>query len=419
MRCVTDVPERGLDSLGDWKKRWSGVSGTMGRDLGGRCGGFPPGLWFLLLGVSCLVLGGPMPLRAQTPRALRVTGTIQRTEFDQRGIELHPGGPPIAFLAAIVDVGRWSITGESSRGSCLYQQGFDGLNTYLVYGGKDRSWTGDPSSGVTPDAEEWTQAAIFPGNEFPFRAGARSHLEWFVLSSFEYQQHSERVGHVPSLLQSDPADGQTVGFLPHDSSVHGDPLQLALKVRSTFRAEWPRFVEQAEFVLDPRGIPKQPFGLKIPTEAESAKEMDAQWKSLLAQSPGARVGRLTSSEPKSFGGRVLPTRYRLEMTWRFSRADVASSMLDNPMARIDMKIDDVQDLAQGVDRPKLPVAGVSVFDYRFRRVSRDSVMEYLAYSVKDARWRSQDDFGLRFSAALDHLSSPKIVRVENFANSLY
>jgi hypothetical protein len=107
------------------------------------------------------------------------------------------------------------------------------------------------------------------------------------------------------------------------------------------------------------------------------------------------------------------------MTWRFSRADVASSMLDNPMARIDMKIDDVQDLAQGVDRPKLPVAGVSVFDYRFRRVSRDSVMEYLAYSVKDARWRSQDDFGLRVSAALDHLSSPKIVRVENSANSLY
>ncbi len=373
-----------------------------------------------LWGLLCLAVAGPTPLQAQTSRALRVTGTIDRTEFNHRGIQMRPVRSTIAFRAEIDDRGRWSISGESLQGAHQYQLGFDGSNTYSL----DRmalALPAIPSSDVPPrpEGEQWSQAAVYPGNEFPFRASAWSHLEWFVLSSFEYQQRSEKAGHVPSLLQWDPAVDQSWSFNPFEANLYSDPLALALKVRSTFRAEWPRFVERAEFILDPRGIPRQPFGLKIPTDVESAQEMDARWKSLLAKSPGECVGRLTSSEPKTFGARVLPTRYRLEMTWRFSGTNLSASMLDNPMARIDMNILQVQDLTQGVDRPRLPATAVEVVDYRFRRVSRDSVMESLIYTVKDGRWRSQYEFGLRFSAALDHLSCPRIVRVGDSGNSLY
>lgn len=444
MQPATDARDSRFDSLRDRKRPMSGGSRTQGRGPIHRCGGFAPGLRFLLLAFLGLVLGGLTPLRAQAPRTLRVTGTVTRAELDQ-GRELMPLLPAIAFEAVIDEQGKWWMSGgfipdpilpprstkTDGRGDVglilppepgweRYEQGFDGTDTYVVYRPDPEIRVIGRNNNVSQGPES-ALANIFPGNEFPFRPHAMSHLEWFVLSSFEYQQRSEKAGHVPSLLGDHP-DVLGVSctlFGPDDRGLHVDPLALALKVRSTFRAEWPRFVEEAEFFLDPRGIPHQPMGLKIPTDTEWAKSVDALWKSLLAQAPGTRVGRLTSAEPKAFGGRVLPTRYRLEMTRRFSRRPVNPSAIDDLMTRIELKIDTVQDLAQGHDRPRLAANRVPVSDFRYRHVDRNSVVEWLSYSVVDGRWRSLHEFGLRFSAALDHLSRPRIVRIGDPADSIY
>jgi hypothetical protein len=385
-----------------------------------------------------------MPVLAQAPRALRVTGTIERTECVQHGIELCPVRPRLRFEAEIDELGRWGITGAYPRRPATapadfeidkdgrvtvppptqsvaerYEHGFDGANTYVVHrSSEDLMFVDRSLKPIEPQPEE-TLANIFRGDEFPFRAGAWSHLDWFVLASFGSQQRPEKVGHVPSLLGRDRSSLQESDISMTDISLDADPLAHALKVRSTYRAEWPRFVERAEFFLDPSGTPRQPIGLMIPTDASSAKVVDSRWKSLQTKSPAARVGRLTSGEPKTFNGRVYATRYRLEMTWRFSSRPVDPSRLENPMARMELRIEHVQELADGVGRPRLPVTQVKVSDYRFRRVADDSVTEFLGYWVDDGRWKSEHEFGLRVWAALKHFQGPGIVRVGNPADSLH
>ena len=444
MQPDTDARGSRPGSFWDRETQRPRVAQTMSRTSGERYGAFRLGVRFLSLAVLGLVLGGLTPLRAQAPRTLRVTGTIQRIECDCRGVELWPLRPRLSFEAEIDERGRWRISGayrlrpanepagvefdESGRpmmtrptepGAERYEQGFDGSNTYVVHRGLEGVIFRDKSGNPIVPQPERTLANILPGNEFPFRAGAWSHLDWFVLASFNYQQRPEKAGHVPSLLGPDPGGFLDLGVGMTDSCIDVDPLSHALKVRSTFRAEWPRFVEQAEFFLDPLGIPKQPIGFLIPTDASMAQTIDSRLKSLQARSPGARVGRLTSSEPRTFDGRVFPTRYCLEMTWRFTGRPVDPSALDKPMTRFVLKIDKVQESSEGVGRPRLPVTSVEVFDHRFRRVVDDSVTQFLGYSVDDGRWRSEHEFGLRISAALEHLQRRKIVRVGDPAVSIY
>lgn len=396
-------------------------------------------LWMLGASGLCWI-----PVQAQAPRALRVTGTVERAECNQQGVELWPLRPRLRFEAEIDELGRWRITGayplrpatepadfetdEGGRvrmprptrsGAERYEHGFNGANTYVVHRSSEDFFIVDRSlKPIEPQPEE-TFANIFRGDEFPFRAGAWSHLDWFVLASFGYQQRPENAGHVPSLLGRDRGSLQELDIDMTDMSLDADPLAHALKVRSTYRAEWPRFVEQAEFFLDPSGTPRQPIGLMIPTDASLAKVVDSRWKSLQAKSRAARVGRLTSGEPKTFNGRVYATRYRLEMTWRFSSRPVEPSMLDNLMASMELRIEHVQELADGVGRPRLPVTQVKVSDYRFRRVADDSVTEFFGYWVDDGRWKSEHEFGLRVRAAFEHLRSPAMVRLGNPADSIY
>lgn len=408
--------------------------------------GFLAGLFrgpgsFLGLVLGIVAVGGLMPIQAEAPRAVRVTGTMECVRFDREGHEQWPLDPVLAFEADIDERGRWRIRGAYPEGPKPrtgylvtdeqgkvrfppwpnhYEHGFDGTDTYVVHSEVDdvldRHSANDPSQ-----PNMLTRANIFRGDEFPFRAYAGSYLEWFVLASFGYQQDPGRAGHVPALLRSRTASSLTDVFSPDvfDSvPFHRDPLPLALKVRSTFRAEWPRFVEQAEFFLDPRGMPRPPFGLTIPTDADEAQEMDARWKALLAKGPGTRVGRLTSSEPRDFGGRVFLTKYRLDLTWRSSLESVHPSSWDHPMTRMELKIDRVQDLAQEVVRPRPPAEPIEVADYRFREVDQDRIMRDLSYTMK-GRWRSPHEFSLRLQAALEHLTRPRIVRVADSTDSVY
>lgn len=240
-------------------------------------------------------------------------------------------------------------------------------------------------------------ASVYSGDEFPFDLWPTDQFAWLIFASKQYQNDTNHLGRIGDLFKR----------------LEYDPIGFALKVVPTFSSNWPHVLKQAEFFFDLRDYPKNPIGLAVPENEMDFKIVNGLWAQMRSKTSGVKVGTLTSDLVKNFNGYSLPSRYKLEVTWRGNCVPDNAVGIDNLSQRIVLNLVDVQRIESVVGRPDFIGPGALVKDYRFRHVDDDSVMEYLGYNITDKKWKSIEDPILRMRAAHNRVNSPRFSNTRN------
>ena len=343
-------------------------------------------------------LVGAFELIAGDISALKFIGTAERTSFrlDGKTIRQKSEG---RFELDLDASGKWLMTSFTDPApNTRFCIGYDGTNTTeMEYFSGEFADEDNDNKMVSLTYETATSLASVSGNEFPFDLWPTDQFAWLIFASKQYQSDTNHLGRIGDLFKR----------------LQYDPIGFALKVVPTFSSDWPHVLKQAEFFFDLRDYPINPIGLAIPENEMDFKMVDGLWAQMRSKTSGAKVGTLTSDLVKSFNGYSLPSRYKLEVTWRGNCVPDNAVGIDNLSQRIVLNLVDVQRIGSVVGRPEFIGPGVLVKDYRFRYVSDDSVMEYLGYNITDKKWKSIEDPILRMRAAHNRVNSPRFGNTKN------
>ena len=344
-------------------------------------------------------LVGAFELIAGDISALKFIGTAERTSFrlDGKTIRQKSEG---RFELDLDASGKWLMTSFTDPApNTRFCIGYDGTNTTeMEYFSGEFADEDNDNKMVSLTYETATSlASVYSGNEFPFDLWPTDQFAWLIFASKQYQSDTNHLGRIGDLFKR----------------LQYDPIGFALKVVPTFSSDWPHVLKQAEFFFDLRDYPINPIGLAIPENEMDFKMVDGLWAQMRSKTSGAKVGTLTSDLVKSFNGYSLPSRYKLEVTWRGNCVPDNAVGIDNLSQRIVLNLVDVQRIGSVVGRPEFIGPGVLVKDYRFRYVSDDSVMEYLGYNITDKKWKSIEDPILRMRAAHNRVNSPRFGNTKN------
>ena len=350
-------------------------------------------------------LVGAFELVAGETSALKFTGTAERTSFrlDGKTIRQKSKG---RFELDLDASGKWLMTSFSDPApNTRFCIGYDGTNTTeMEYFSGEFADQDNNNKMVTLTYETATStASVYPGNEFPFDLWPTDQFAWLILASKQYQSDTNHLGRIGDLFKR----------------LEYDPIGFALKVVPTFSSNWPYVLEQAEFFFDLRDYPKNPVGLAIPENEMDFKIVNGLWSQMRSKTSGVKVGMLTSDLVKDFNGYTLPSRYKLEVTWRGNCVPDNAVGIDNLSQRIVLNLVDVKRIGSIIGRPDFIGPGVLVKDYRFRHVDDNSVMEYLGYNITDKKWKSSEDPILRMRAAHNRVNSPRFGNAKNRAVKLF
>jgi hypothetical protein len=344
-------------------------------------------------------LVGAFELIAGDISALKFTGTAERTSFrlDGKTIRQKSEG---RFELDLDASGKWLMTSFTDPApNTRFCIGYDGTNTTeMEYFSGEFADEDNDNKMVSLTYETATSlASVYSGNEFPFDLWPTDQFAWLILASKQYQSDTNHLGRIGDLFKR----------------LQYDPIGFALKVVPTFSSDWPPVLKQAELFFDLRDYPKNPIGLAIPENEMDFKMVDGLWAQMRSKTSGVKVGTLTSDLVKNFNGYSLPSRYKLEVTWRGNCVPDNAVGIDNLSQRIVLNLVDVQRIGSVVGRPDFIGPGVLVKDYRFRHVDDDSVMEYLGYNITDKKWKSIEDPILRMRAAHNRVNSPRFGNTRN------
>lgn len=344
-------------------------------------------------------LVGAFELIAGDISALKFIGTAERTSFrlDGKTIRQKSEG---RFELDLDASGKWLMTSFTDPApNTRFCIGYDGTNTTeMEYFSGEFADEDNDNKMVSLTYETATSlASVYSGNEFPFDLWPTDQFAWLIFASKQYQSDTNHLGRIGDLFKR----------------LQYDPIGFALKVVPTFSSDWPHVLKQAEFFFDLRDYPTNPIGLAIPENELDFKMVDGLWAQMRSKTSGVKVGTLTSDLVKSFNGYSLPSRYKLEVTWRGNCVPDNAVGIDNLSQRIVLNLVDVQRIGSVVGRPEFIGPGVLVKDYRFRYVSDDSVMEYLGYNITDKKWKSIEDPILRMRAAHNRVNSPRFGNTKN------
>jgi hypothetical protein len=344
-------------------------------------------------------LVGAFELIAGDISALKFIGTAERTSFrlDGKTIRQKSEG---RFELDLDASGKWLMTSFTDPApNTRFCIGYDGTNTTeMEYFSGEFADEDNDNKMVSLTYETATSlASVYSGNEFPFDLWPTDQFAWLILASKQYQSDTNHLGRIGDLFKR----------------LQYDPIGFALKVVPTFSSDWPPVLKQAEFFFDLRDYPKNPIGLAIPENEMDFKMVDGLWAQMRSKTSGVKVGTLTSDLVKNFNGYSLPSRYKLEVTWRGNCVPDNAVGIDNLSQRIVLNLVDVQRIGSVVGRPDFIGPGVLVKDYRFRHVDDDSVMEYLGYNITDKKWKSIEDPILRMRAAHNRVNSPRFGNTRN------
>ena len=344
-------------------------------------------------------LVGAFELIAGDISALKFIGTAERTSFrlDGKTIRQKSEG---RFELDLDASGKWLMTSFTDPApNTRFCIGYDGTNTTeMEYFSGEFADEDNDNKMVSLTYETATSlASVYSGNEFPFDLWPTDQFAWLIFASKQYQSDTNHLGRIGDLFKR----------------LQYDPIGFALKVVPTFSSDWPHVLKQAEFFFDLRDYPINPIGLAIPENEMDFKMVDGLWAQMRSKTSGVKVGTLTSDLVKNFNGYSLPSRYKLEVTWRGNCVPDNAVGIDNLSQRIVLNLVDVQRIGSVVGRPDFIGPGVLVKDYRFRHVDDDSVMEYLGYNITDKKWKSIEDPILRMRAAHNRVNSPRFGNTRN------
>jgi hypothetical protein len=344
-------------------------------------------------------LVGAFELIAGDISALKFIGTAERTSFrlDGKTIRQKSEG---RFELDLDASGKWLMTSFTDPApNTRFCIGYDGTNTTeMEYFSGEFADEDNDNKMVSLTYETATSlASVYSGNEFPFDLWPTDQFAWLILASKQYQSDTNHLGRIGDLFKR----------------LQYDPIGFALKVVPTFSSDWPPVLKQAELFFDLRDYPKNPIGLAIPENEMDFKMVDGLWAQMRSKTSGVKVGTLTSDLVKNFNGYSLPSRYKLEVTWRGNCVPDNAVGIDNLSQRIVLNLVDVQRIGSVVGRPDFIGPGVLVKDYRFRHVDDDSVMEYLGYNITDKKWKSIENPILRMRAAHNRVNSPRFGNTRN------
>jgi hypothetical protein len=344
-------------------------------------------------------LVGAFELIAGETSALKFTGTAERTSFrlDGKTIRQKSEG---RFELDLDASGKWLMTSFSDPApNTRFCIGYDGTNTTeMEYFSGEFADEDNNNKMVALTYETATStASVYSGDEFPFDLWPTDQFAWLIFASKQYQNDTNHLGRIGDLFKR----------------LEYDPIGFALKVVPTFSSNWPHVLKQAEFFFDLRDYPKNPIGLAVPENEMDFKIVNGLWAQMRSKTSGVKVGTLTSDLVKNFNGYSLPSRYKLEVTWRGNCVPDNAVGIDNLSQRIVLNLVDVQRIESVVGRPDFIGPGALVKDYRFRHVDDDSVMEYLGYNITDKKWKSIEDPILRMRAAHNRVNSPRFSNTRN------
>ena len=331
--------------------------------------------------------------------ALKFTGTAERTSFgiDGKTIRQKSEG---RFELDLDPSGNWLMTSFSDPApNTRFCIGYDGENTTeMEYFSGEFADEDNKNKMVSLTYETSTSlASVYPGNEFPFDLWPTDQFAWLIFASQQYQSDTNHLGRIGDLFKR----------------LEFDPIGFALKGVPKFSSNWPPVLEQAEFFFDLRDYPKNPIGLAIPADEIDFKMLKVLWSQMRAKASGVRAGTLTSDMLKDFNGYTLPSRYKLEVTWRANCVPDNAVGIDNLSERIVLNLVDVKRVESVVGRPDFVGPGALVKDYRFRHVDDNSAMEYLGYNINDKKWKPFGDSILKIRAAHNSINSPRFGNVKN------
>ena len=344
-------------------------------------------------------LVGSFELIAGDISALKFIGTAERTSFglDGKTIDIKFVG---RFELDLDPSGKWLMTSFTDPApNTRFRIGYDGTNTTeMEYFSGDFADGDNDNKIVSLTYETATSlASVYSGNEFPFDLWPTDQFAWLIFASKQYQSDTNHLGRIGDLSKR----------------LQFDPMGFALKIVPTFSSDWPPVLKQAEFFFDLRDYPKNPIGLAIPENEMDFKMVNGLWSQMRSKTSGVKVGSITSDLVKNFNGYTLPSRYKLEVTWRGNSLPDNAVGLDNLSELIVLNLVDVQRIGSVVGRPEFIGPGVLVKDYRFRYVNDDTVMEYLGYNIDDKQWKSSEDPILRMRAAHNRVNSPRFGNTRN------
>jgi len=326
-------------------------------------------------------LVGSFELIAGDISALKFIGTAERTSFglDGKTIDIKFVG---RFELDLDPSGKWLMTSFTDPApNTRFRIGGDNDNKIV-------SLTYETATSL---------ASVYSGNEFPFDLWPTDQFAWLIFASKQYQSDTNHLGRIGDLSKR----------------LQFDPMGFALKIVPTFSSDWPPVLKQAEFFFDLRDYPKNPIGLAIPENEMDFKMVNGLWSQMRSKTSGVKVGSITSDLVKNFNGYTLPSRYKLEVTWRGKCVPDNAVGIDNLSELIVLNLVDVQRIGSVVGRPEFIGPGVLVKDYRFRYVNDDTVMEYLGYNIDDKQWKSSEDPILRMRAAHNRVNSPRFGNTRN------
>lgn len=349
----------------------------------------------LVLGV--LAFQGSTPDTPVQGPSLRIRGTVVCNRYlaDGGSIMYSQDGK---FSIDLDPSGKWFMETECTQArGVIFQIGFDGQATVELENHLGTfTYESDTNKTVFVTPETSTAMAnVYGGNEYPFDLMPPSQFAWLVLASFDYQRNTNHLGRIGNLF----------------GRLREDPFNFALKMVPQFRRDWPHVLEKAEIFFDINNYPKDPIGLSIPTDEGEFAANRLQWEKLRIKRSGVRVGFVESSHPMIFGNIRLPSKYRLEVTRRSGESQDWDPNIENRSDEVLLVIDEVQEISNAVGVPKIVSPTVLVKDYRFRKVSETTAMEYLAYAISDKLWKSADDPILRAR------SLHNMARSERFGNT--
>ena len=349
--------------------------------------------------ITCWLLVMVYSLCAAEPQGIRIKGsaTTEKYLIDGKTVRIKHTD---RFQVDIDEQGRWLIDCESSADpGAQFNIGYDGTNTaVMVYFSGKFSYENDTNKTETLTRETATSlCSIYPGNEWPFDLWPPSKLAWFAFASHGYMTNAPRKGRIGDLFKS-------MDFMP---------VCFALKAKPTFMQAWPHLLESAELFFDMTDYPKDPLGLVLPgNEMDYAMARDCL-KELLAKTSGVKAGVVRSMNPKEFGGRVLPSEYVLEMTFRGTDVPDNTVGIDHLSGRTVLKVSSVESIGLIEGRPPFIGPGALVKDFRFRHVDDSTAMEYLPYQITDKRWKSAEDATLKLQAMHNRNNSPRFGNSRN------
>ena len=358
-----------------------------------------PSSCLLRAGSALAVLGlATSPLLAES-KAMRFRGSASFSALSIDGASVRHSNQG-SFELDLDESGKWLLKGDSSGTKGItYCIGFDGTETIAM-----QYYAGEFPDGDNPGKTQTfthetapSTGSIYSGNEFPFDAWAPLRFVWFVLASAGYQNDTNHFGRIPQLCMR-----------PEEN-----PLVYAWRFQSKFHSQWPPVVEGATVFFDINDYPKDPIGLKIPSNESEYQTVESTWKTFREKSSGSVVGKLTASQPQDFDGVLLPTEFVLETTLRGSDIPDAYHRIDSVADRHQMKITHAERIAAVQARPEFIGPVLHLKDYRFRHVDETVAMEFLPYSITDKKWRSTNDAQLKFGAMYNRQRNSRFGNKQN------